>query len=104
MLLTRLVADWNHETASETVRPADRHSHRQTDRLAGSADAPCWEIGFIKDVLVGCLVVIYKVAVGHVGQLLTITMLAALWGHHPICDQIGQEGCPCNNGIQSPNM
>ncbi len=37
------------------------------------------------------LVVIHKVAVGHVCQVLTVAMLAVLWRYHTICDQVWQE-------------
>lgn len=42
------------------------------------------------------LVVIHKVAVGHIGQLLAVAVLAALGGHYPVCDQVRQERRPCN--------
>ena len=40
----------------------------------------------------GTLVVVDEVAVGHVGQALAVAVLAALGGHHLVCDQVGQEG------------
>ena len=34
------------------------------------------------------LVVIHKVAVGHVGQVLTVAVLAVVRRHHTICDEV----------------
>lgn len=41
------------------------------------------------------LVVVYKVAVGHVGQALAVAVLAALGGHHLVGDEVRQEGGAC---------
>lgn len=57
---------------------------------------PGGQIGFIQNILMRRLVVIHKVAVGHVCQVLTVAVLAVLWRYHTICDEIRQEWCACS--------
>ncbi len=64
------------------VNPSAQHV------LIGS---PGGQISLIQDVLMRRLVVIHKVAVGHVSQVLAVAVLTVVRRHHAICDEIWQE-------------
>ena len=62
-----------------------------------AAVSPCGQVGLIQHILVRCLVVVHKVAVGHVGQVLTVAVLAVVRRYHTICDEVWQERCTCSS-------
>ena len=65
---------------------------------------PCREVCLVQHILVCRFVVIYKVAVGHVGQMLTVAVLAVVWGHHTICDEVWQKCRTCSSAIFHLNL
>jgi len=54
---------------------------RQVDRFL-----PGGQVSLIQNILMRRLVIIHKVAVGHVCQVFTVAMLAILWRYYTICD------------------
>ena len=66
-----------HAVLSQAAAPC----RRQVD-----TSLPGGQIGFIQNILMRRLIVIHKVAVGHICQVFTVAVLAVLWRNHTICD------------------
>ena len=83
-----------HET--EEMGPNGGMGNQQQEQprwplLRQSISVPWREVGLIQDIHVGPLVVVHKVAVGHVGELLRVAVFAGVRRDHLVCDEVGQK-------------